>query len=440
MISTCVFRSVPSFSTPYPNIRNTKQIKFVSAVSSATPASGQQQQSSQSSSPPSPEVITTTPSRQEHNAVQTEYFTRKLSALQDSITEEVEQQLDRIVQSIPWLGPTTRVLDVGAGDGALIPHIQARGVLDIVAIDVCPAMIDALHKRIPSPASTLGNHPCVRTWVGDVIDLPNYYAPFDAVFFNAVFCNVHDQRQALLRASMLTRPGGWIVVSHPLGRTWLEEYSKENPNIVPHRLPEKHELEKVIYDLPLELMYYRDSFSTFVAKMKVPEGYGYGEQAIHLEGEVIVGFGRGSKQLGVPTANINPGPLQEKLERMPAGVYFGWAKLDAGENAPEVDNQVHKMVMNIGKRPTFENVDADGNQIDPHPETSVEVHIMHEFEAEDFHGKHLRVNVLGFIRPEIKFSGLPELLERINTDIGIAKSQLDTMTWSPFKQDAFLTE
>jgi riboflavin kinase len=35
------------------------------------------------------------------------------------------------------------------------------------------------------------------------------------------------------------------------------------------------------------------------------------------------------------------------------------------------------------------------------------------------------VVVAGFVRPEIRFTGLPQLLARIKTDIGIAKSQLD---------------
>jgi FAD synthase len=42
-----------------------------------------------------------------------------------------------------------------------------------------------------------------------------------------------------------------------------------------------------------------------------------------LEGEVVAGFGRGSSQIGVPTANIAPGPLAHKLEGLPLGVYFG---------------------------------------------------------------------------------------------------------------------
>ena len=39
---------------------------------------------------------------------------------------------------------------------------------------------------------------------------------------------------------------------------------------------------------------------------------------------MVTGFGRGSKQLGVPTANIDPEPLLEQLRALPKGVYFGW--------------------------------------------------------------------------------------------------------------------
>ena len=46
-----------------------------------------------------------------------------------------------------------------------------------------------------------------------------------------------------------------------------------------------------------------------------------------LGGPVVSGFGRGSRQMGVPTANIDPVPLQGTLTDMPLGVYFGCAGL-----------------------------------------------------------------------------------------------------------------
>lgn len=56
---------------------------------------------------------------------------------------------------------------------------------------------------------------------------------------------------------------------------------------------------------------------------QVPEGYAHEAAPILLEGEVVAGFGRGSRQLGVPTANLAPEPLREQLAALPVGVYFG---------------------------------------------------------------------------------------------------------------------
>lgn len=172
------------------------------------------------------------------------------------------------------------------------PHPpQARGVQDILAVDVSPAMIAALQQRVGAP-STLGNDACVRTWLGDVTELPSFQAreqlpavgrcglvsagrscalvmrthccqldspplcrcaaqtrrvsrcgfcrspstwppatpwfmcncaafpvldglpqgPFDVAIFNAVFGNLLDQHDALVRTCFLLKPGrraGW---------------------------------------------------------------------------------------------------------------------------------------------------------------------------------------------------------------------------------------
>ena len=60
--------------------------------------------------------------------------------------------------------------------------------------------------------------PQVRTWCGDIVDVPAAQGPADAVFFNACFGNMHDQHAALRAACRLLRPGGHVVISHPLGR------------------------------------------------------------------------------------------------------------------------------------------------------------------------------------------------------------------------------
>ena len=364
-----------------------------------------------------------------HNAAQAEYFTRELGTLTASLTPEVEAQLAAVAAAVPDLGPASRVLDVGAGDGALIPHLQRRGVLDILAVDVCPAMLDALRVRLGEP-SPLGNEPAVRPWLGDVAEVPPFQGPFDAAFFNAVFGNVLDQQEALLQTCFLLRPGSAVVISHPMGRQWLERYRAENPAIVPNPLPSERELRALIADLPLRLERFEDGEDLYLAVLRVPEGYAHLAAPLCLSGPVVPGFGRGSKQLGVPTANLPPGPLAEQLKNLSTGVYFGWARLDPAPGAPEQDAAVHKMVMNVGRRPTFQ---------DAEPELSVELHILHPF-AEDFYGRPLKAVVLGYLRPEIRFSGLPELLGRIHTDIGVARTQLDLPAWAEFRADPFFDE
>jgi hypothetical protein len=54
-------------------------------------------------------------------------------------------------------------------------RMQEQGVKDILAVDVCPTMVEALQHRFGA-ASTLGNDACVRTWLGDVTELPAYQA------------------------------------------------------------------------------------------------------------------------------------------------------------------------------------------------------------------------------------------------------------------------
>jgi len=84
---------------------------------------------------------------------------------------------------------------------------------------------------------------------------------------------------------------------------------------------------------------------------QIPPGFAM-PTPVALAGTVVKGFGRGSRDLAVPTANIDPAPLQGVVGKLPRGVFFGWAKLEVGPGEPAEDGAVHKMVMNVGRRPT----------------------------------------------------------------------------------------
>eukprot|EP00775_Hariotina_reticulata_P004558 gene4558-4810_t len=193
-----------------------------------------------------------------------------------------------------------------------------------------------------------------------------------------------------------------------MGRAWHTQLHRDSPQLVPHELPDAQQLQQLIQNLPLQVVEMRDEPELYAAVLQVPLGYRLPASPLVMQSIVVKGFGRGSRQLGVPTANMDPAPLMEQLQQL--------SQLDAPTGWPAADGAVHKMVMNVGRRPTVNEGDEAA---------TVEVHILHNYSQDEFYGMTLRVVALGFVRPEIKFSGLQQLLARIKTDIGIAKSQLD---------------
>ncbi|GJM84733.1 hypothetical protein PR202_ga00433 [Eleusine coracana subsp. coracana] len=100
-----------------------------------------------------------------------------------------------------------------------------------------------------------------------------------------------------------------------------------------------------------------------------------------ISGPVIKGFGRGSKILGIPTANLPAESFSDLASEHTSGVYFGWAGLSA--------RGIYKMVMSIGWNPYFDNT-----------EKTVEPWLLNDF-GEFFYGEELRLAIVGYIRPEV---------------------------------------
>ena len=116
-----------------------------------------------------------------------------------------------------------------------------------------------------------------------------------------------------------------------------------------------------------------------------------------IEGEVELGDQRG-RTIGFPTANV---ALGEHL-RPRFGVYAVRAL---------VDGVWRDAVANLGRRPTFGKL-----------KENFEVHLF-DFSG-DLYGKVLRVALIEFIRPEMKFGGLDQLKAQIATDGEAARNIL----------------
>jgi len=120
-----------------------------------------------------------------------------------------------------------------------------------------------------------------------------------------------------------------------------------------------------------------------------------------IEGAVEMGDQRG-RTIGFPTANV---ALGEHL-RPRFGVYAVRALVD-GKNGSEWRDAV----ANLGRRPTFGKL-----------QENFEVHLF-DFSG-DLYGQTLRVALVDFIRPEMKFSGLDQLKAQIAADGAAARKIL----------------
>lgn len=119
------------------------------------------------------------------------------------------------------------------------------------------------------------------------------------------------------------------------------------------------------------------------------------ELPMKMRGKVAHGNKRG-RVLGFPTANLNgAAPLAY-------GVYASQTRIDGGE-------RVWPSVTSYGTRPTF---DGDDQR--------VETHIL-DFSG-DIYDREIEVNILAFIRPELRFESVAALVIAMQGDIEKARA------------------
>lgn len=120
-----------------------------------------------------------------------------------------------------------------------------------------------------------------------------------------------------------------------------------------------------------------------------------------IEGEVIHGEKRG-RELGYPTANMSVDGLH--LPRL--GVYAVRADVLTGPQAGS-----YMGAASLGVRPMF-------GENRPNLET-----FLFDFKG-DLYGQHLSIAFVDYLRPEMKFDGLPALIAQMEADCGRARAIL----------------
>jgi hypothetical protein len=125
------------------------------------------------------------------------------------------------------------------------------------------------------------------------------------------------------------------------------------------------------------------------------------ENSVIVTGQVTRGRKVG-RLMGYPTANI----AVEEAVAAADGVYAAWVRRE------EEDSRRYGAMANLGVKPTF---DGGGAR-------TLEVHLF-DFEG-DLYGERLAVELISFIRPELKFASADELAAQIALDEPAARRAL----------------
>jgi riboflavin kinase len=141
-----------------------------------------------------------------------------------------------------------------------------------------------------------------------------------------------------------------------------------------------------------------------------------------IQGTVVRGFGRGSKELGIPTANLDAAAVRGALAEAVTGIYGGWARVGG-----DGEERIYPMVMSVGWNPVFNN-----------KEKTCEPWILHDFKGESFYGKQIRLMVVTFIRPEANLESVDALVARIHKDAEVTLEALKHPLLDQYKYDDFL--
>jgi ubiquinone/menaquinone biosynthesis C-methylase UbiE len=150
------------------------------------------------------------------------------------LPEGVPERLEQIVAAAN-IQPGETVLDVGSGTGILVPIIRRCRPARIVACDLSENMLAQLQQ----------NYPAVETFSFDVRDLTLSDASIDAAFINACYPNIADKAGAFANLSRMATPAGRVVVSHPLGRRFVDTLRKNSPFPLDD-FPEKAEAARLL--------------------------------------------------------------------------------------------------------------------------------------------------------------------------------------------------
>ena len=175
-----------------------------------------------------------------------QFFDRHARHWDEERPKDMAPRLERVLEEANLRGGQ-QVLDVGTGTGVLIPRRVPRigDTGAVVALDISAEMLEvARGKGFPANVTFLE---------ADMQDAPALEdESFDRVICNAAFPHFPDRRAALAEMIRVLRPGGILIISHPIGREAVNALHCDQGDVVAEdRVPPAAEMQALLEEAGL---------------------------------------------------------------------------------------------------------------------------------------------------------------------------------------------
>ncbi len=189
---------------------------------------------------------------QKINRLQREFFGKITHLFDPPLPEGVYERLEQIV-ACAEIKEGDLVLDVGSGTGILLPLIHKYKPKKIFACDLSEEMLASLKKQHP--------YAIIIRSDASALNLPD--ASIDVVFVNACYSNLADKKGFLINVAGMMKTGGRIVISHPMGRGFIDLLRAKSPFPLDD-FPYESEAKKMLAPHGLKISKYIDQETLYI--------------------------------------------------------------------------------------------------------------------------------------------------------------------------------
>lgn len=108
----------------------------------------------------------------------------------------------------------------------------------------------------------------VKCWQGELLHVPEKWAPLDVVFLYFLPALSFELDQIFGALAKHCQPGARVVISHPKGREVLKQQQQQHPDVIISDLPNKMTLQKVAAGHSFDIVEFVDEAGLYLAVLK----------------------------------------------------------------------------------------------------------------------------------------------------------------------------